>query len=47
MWYQLTIVLHAQPRGFHRVTDEMIEKLRQLASVEVGILHLRLQHTSS
>ena len=46
MWYQHTIVLHAKPRGFHLVTDEIIEKLPQLASVEVGILHLLLQHLS-
>jgi thiamine phosphate synthase YjbQ (UPF0047 family) len=47
MWYQHTIVLHAKPRGFHLVTDEIIEKLPQLASVNVGILHLLLQHTSA
>ena len=47
MWLQKTIRLRARPRGFHLVTDEVIAALPELASMEVGLLHLFLQHTSA
>ncbi|MEM6162545.1 secondary thiamine-phosphate synthase enzyme YjbQ [Erwinia sp. P6884] len=47
MWYQQTITLSAKPRGFHLVTDEILEELRRLSDVQVGQLHLLLQHTSA
>ncbi|MBW7981838.1 secondary thiamine-phosphate synthase enzyme YjbQ [Enterobacillus tribolii] len=47
MWFQQTLVLSAKPRGFHLITGEIIEKLPQLVSVRVGLLHLLLQHTSA
>jgi secondary thiamine-phosphate synthase enzyme len=47
MWYQQILTLSAKSRGFHLVTDEVIDKLRDLASVKTGLLHLLLQHTSA
>lgn len=47
MWFQQTLVLSAKPRGFHLITDEIVDNLPQLASVRVGVLHLLLQHTSA
>ncbi|WP_338558911.1 secondary thiamine-phosphate synthase enzyme YjbQ [Erwinia sp. E_sp_B04_7] len=47
MWYQQTITLSPKSRGFHLITDEITEELRRLSDVQVGMLHLLLQHTSA
>lgn len=47
MWAQRTIRLSARPRGFHLVTGEVAEALPELGDVEVGLLHLLIQHTSA
>jgi len=47
MWRQTEIVLRARSRGFHLITDEIVAALPALADVEVGLLHLFLQHTSA
>jgi secondary thiamine-phosphate synthase enzyme len=46
-WFQKTISLKAKRRGFHLVDDEILSQLPELAQVEVGMLHLLLQHTSA
>lgn len=47
MWYQRTITLSEKPRGFHLITDEIVDKLSGLPPVEMGLLHLLLLHTSA
>lgn len=47
MWAQRTIRLPARPRGFHLVTREVVEALPELGRVEVGLVHLLIQHTSA
>jgi len=47
MWYQQTLTLRAQPRGFHLVTDEVLGQIPELSRVNIGLLHLLLQHTSA
>lgn len=47
MWRQTDIQLRARPRGFHLISDEIVAALPGLAEVEVGLLHLFLQHTSA
>jgi secondary thiamine-phosphate synthase enzyme len=47
MWLQRQITLEARPRGFHLVTDELIGALSELPRLEVGLLHLLIQHTSA
>lgn len=47
MWVQRTIRLSARPRGFHLVTGEVTEALPELEEIEVGLLHLLIQHTSA
>jgi secondary thiamine-phosphate synthase enzyme len=47
MWHQRTIRLSARPRGFHLVTDDVLEALPELRQVSVGLLHLLIQHTSA
>jgi secondary thiamine-phosphate synthase enzyme len=47
MWVQRAIDLDARPRGFHLVTREILGALPELGEVEVGLLHLLIQHTSA
>lgn len=47
MWLQRTIRLHQRSRGFHIITQEIVEALPELTSVDSGLLHLWLQHTSA
>jgi len=46
-WYQTKIVLKAQGRGAHIVTDEIMKSLPELSTIKVRNLHLFLQHTSA
>ena len=47
MWIQKTLTLSAKRRGCHLVTREVLEQLPELAEVQVGLLHLFIQHTSA
>lgn len=47
MIQQQTFSLRSRPRGFHLVTDEIIEHLPELRGTRAGILHLFIQHTSA
>ena len=47
MWLQRDISLTARPRGFHLVTDEVVDALPELRDLRVGLCHLLLQHTSA
>lgn len=47
MWLQTDLKLQARPRGFHLVTDEILAALPDVARVDIGLLHLFLQHTSA
>jgi secondary thiamine-phosphate synthase enzyme len=47
MWAQREIKLDARPRGFHLVTREVVSALPELERLEMGLLHLLIQHTSA
>jgi len=46
-WSQKEINLPAKPRGFHLVTDSVVDSLSELKRVRVGLLHVFLTHTSA
>jgi len=46
-WVQRTIELAALPRGFNPITREVVTALPELAAIEVGLLHVFIQHTSA
>jgi secondary thiamine-phosphate synthase enzyme len=46
-WLQRPIQLDPRPRGFHLVTREVVAALPELAEVQIGLLHLLIQHTSA
>lgn len=47
MWWQKQIQLGARERGFHLITDEVLQKFPEIGSVKVGLAHFLLQHTSA
>lgn len=47
MWKQVEITLTSRKRGFHLVTDELLENLPDLAAIEIGVATFFLQHTSA
>ena len=46
-WLQQLLTLPAFRRGFHLITQQVIEVLPELASIRVGLLHVFIQHTSA
>jgi secondary thiamine-phosphate synthase enzyme len=47
MWAQREITLAPRARGFHLVTREIVEAVPELRRLQVGLLHLLIQHTSA
>jgi secondary thiamine-phosphate synthase enzyme len=46
-WLQRTIQLRERPRGFHLITQEVVEALPELRQFDIGLVHLFIQHTSA
>jgi secondary thiamine-phosphate synthase enzyme len=46
-WIQRIIRLKPRQRGFHVVTGEVVALLPELRQIEIGMLHLFIQHTSA
>lgn len=47
MWLQREFSLSPRRRGFHLVTDEVLEQVPQLQQIDVGLFHLFILHTSA
>ena len=47
MWLQREIKLQARSRGFHLVTDEVVDGLPEIGDVSIGLAHLHIKHTSA
>ncbi len=47
MWLQREVRLDARPRGFHLVTDEIVEGVPELRELRVGLASLFMRHTSA
>ena len=47
MWVQKEFQLKAKSRGFHLITDEVINQLPELHQIQAGILHLFIKHSSA
>lgn len=46
-WIQKSFALAPRPRGFHLVTDEVLRQVPELGTIERGLFHLFIQHTSA
>lgn len=47
MWMQQEITLSARPRGFHLVTNEILQQIPDLKTFRIGLAHIFIQHTSA
>ena len=47
MWIQREIILPSKSRGFHLITNEIIENIPEIKTIEIGILHVFIKHTSA
>ncbi|WP_372637921.1 secondary thiamine-phosphate synthase enzyme YjbQ [Fodinibius sp.] len=47
MWFQQQITLSPRSRGFHIITDEILEKIPEIKQIRTGLAHIFIQHTSA
>jgi secondary thiamine-phosphate synthase enzyme len=47
MWIQEQITLRARSRGFHLITDEVLDGVPELRSLRIGLALVFMQHTSA
>lgn len=47
MWIQKEFYLHERKRGFHLITDEILDNIPELINISKGILHIFIKHTSA
>ena len=47
MWIQKEIILQQKKRGFHLVTNEILNLIPEIRKISVGLLHVFIQHTSA
>ncbi len=46
-WYQRHVQLPPYSRGFHLITDRVVAACDEMTRIEVGLLHIFIQHTSA
>ncbi len=46
-WYQRQLELPAFRRGFHLITDRVVSAVPEIERIDVGLLHVFIQHTSA
>ncbi len=47
MWFQKEVVLKARSRGFHLVSQEILNQLPELKQVNIGMMNVLIKHTSA
>jgi secondary thiamine-phosphate synthase enzyme len=47
VWVQRELKLRARPRGFHLVTDEVLDAVPEIRELRVGLVHVFIRHTSA
>ncbi len=47
MWLQKEIQLKARPRGFHLITNEVVQGLPELQDFNIGMINIFIKHTSA
>jgi secondary thiamine-phosphate synthase enzyme len=47
VWIQREVSLRPRPRGFHLVTDELIDAVPELGELQVGLANVFMRHTSA
>ena len=47
MWIQKSITISPRSRGFHIITNNVVEQFPEIKNISIGILHVFIQHTSA
>ena len=47
MWLQKNIQIGPCSRGFHIITNHIINKVPEIEKINIGVLHLFIKHTSA
>jgi len=47
MWIQKEISLPAKPRGFHLITNDILNSIPVTKTIKNGLLHVFIKHTSA
>lgn len=47
MWFQKELVIQNKSRGFHLITDNVIQQLPEIKQLRCGLLHLFIKHSSA
>ncbi len=47
MWFQKEIKLKQRTRGFHLITDEILQQVPEIRKLSIGLCHVFIQHTSA
>lgn len=47
MWIQKEVTIKARSRGFHLVTDEILNQLPEIKSINIGMMNVFIKHTSA
>ena len=47
MWIQKEILLPAKPRGFHLITNDLLNSIPVIKTIKNGLLHVFIKHTSA
>ena len=47
IWVQRKMTIPAQARGFHLITSLIAHEIEELGQINIGLLHVFIQHTSA
>lgn len=47
MWFQKELKLKQRTRGFHLVTDEILQQIPEIRQLSIGMCNVFIQHTSA
>ena len=46
-WIQKEILLNPKSRGFHLITDEILNEISEIKSIDFGLMNVFIKHTSA
>ena len=47
MWIQKNITIKKKQKGFHLITDQLINQIPEINKIHIGLLHVFILHTSA
>ena len=47
MWIQKNITIEKKQKGFHLVTDQIVNQIPEIDKIQIGLLHVFILHTSA